>query len=135
MKMSRTAISVATRWLGSDPLEISTFQSATLDWTARNEPAAQKRLALVQHLLRIRRQEIVPRLAGAAFGAARVAENRLLIAHWRMGDGATLRLLANLSDRNIVHEYSEIPGTLIWGSIPGESIPPWSVAWRLEAVI
>ena len=116
-----------------DPLELSTFQSATLDWTARNEPAAQKRLALVQHLLRIRRQEIVPRLAGAAFGAARVAENRLLIAHWRMGDGATLHLLANLSDCDAIHASRDVDGRLIWGSAVSGSIRPWSVVWRLLA--
>ena len=43
----------------------STFQSAVLDWDARNEPAGRKRLALVRELLAIRRREIVPRLAGA----------------------------------------------------------------------
>ena len=74
-----------------DALAPATFQSAVLDWNERDEPAAQRRLTLVQELLAIRRREIVPRLAGAAFGEAKAADNGLLTAHWRMGDGATLR--------------------------------------------
>jgi maltooligosyltrehalose trehalohydrolase len=114
-----------------DPLDQATFQSAVLDWQARNQPAGRKRLALVQELLAMRRREIVPRLAGAAFGNAHAADSGLLTAHWRMGDGAALHLLANLSDRAIAHQ-SEATGTKIWGDAAGGSILPWSVFWRLE---
>jgi maltooligosyltrehalose trehalohydrolase len=117
-----------------DPLARSTFQSAVLDWNARSEPAAQKRLALVREILAIRRREIVPRLAGAAFGEALAAGNGLLTAGWRMGDGATLRLTANLAEREIVHKQGEASGAPIWGSCSGGLIPPWSVCWRLEAL-
>jgi maltooligosyltrehalose trehalohydrolase len=115
-----------------DPLESSTFQSAELDWEARNHAAGRKRLALVQQLLAIRRREIVPRLAGAAFGEAHATDSGLLTANWRLGDGATLRLLANLSGHDTGHP-TEATGTPIWGGEPGETIPPWSVFWRLEA--
>jgi malto-oligosyltrehalose trehalohydrolase len=115
-----------------DPLAQSTFQSAILDWQSRNQPAGKKRLALVQHLLAIRRREIVPRLAGAAFGDAHAADDRLLTASWRMGDGATLELTANLSNREIVHKRSEATGTPIWGGETSDLIAPWSVSWRLE---
>jgi maltooligosyltrehalose trehalohydrolase len=115
-----------------DPLEPSTFKSAALDWEARNQDAERKRLALVQQLLAIRRREIVPRLAGAAFGEAHATDNGLLTANWRLGDGATLRLLANLSG-HATERPTEATGTPIWGGEPGETIPPWSVFWRLEA--
>jgi maltooligosyltrehalose trehalohydrolase len=82
-------------------------------------------------MLAIRRREIVPRLAGAAFGTAKAAGNGLLTADWRMGDGATLRLLANLSDREIANTAGEFKGTLVWGSELGERVPPWSVHWRI----
>jgi maltooligosyltrehalose trehalohydrolase len=85
----------------------------------------------VQELLKIRRRQIIPRLAGAAFGGAHVADDRLLTANWRMGDGATLRLLANLSDQATSHTPGESKGTLIWGSELGDSVPPWSVLWRI----
>jgi maltooligosyltrehalose trehalohydrolase len=115
-----------------DPLDPLTFQSAILDWDSRNEQTGRKRLALVQNLLAIRRREIVPRLAGAAFGEARAADNGLLTASWRMGDGATLGLVANLSDQAIGHQTRKA-GTPIWGGDTGGLVPPWSVFWRLEA--
>jgi maltooligosyltrehalose trehalohydrolase len=86
-----------------DALAASTRDSAVLDWNGRDAPAGERRLALVQELLKIRRRQIIPRLAGAAFGGAHVADDRLLTANWRMGDGATLRLLANLSDQATSH--------------------------------
>jgi maltooligosyltrehalose trehalohydrolase len=114
-----------------DALDPSTRDSAVLDWNERNAPAARKRLMLVQELLKVRREQIVPRLAGAAFGEAHAAGNRLLTANWRMGDGATLCLLANLSDQAISHAAGESKGTLIWGNELDGSVPPWSVLWRI----
>ena len=114
-----------------DPLDSVTFQSAVLDWDARNEAAGRKRLALVRELLAIRRREIVPRLAGAGFGDAYATDNGSLTAHWLMGDGATLHLLANLSDQAVAHH--ETAGTKIWGGDASDSLPRWSVFWRLEA--
>jgi maltooligosyltrehalose trehalohydrolase len=116
-----------------DPLQQSTFRSAVLDWDSRNEPPGRQRLALVRDLLAIRHREIVPRLAGATFGQAQAADNGLLTASWRMGDGATLGLLANLSANEIAHTQDETPGKPIWGGETGERIAPWSVFWRLEA--
>jgi maltooligosyltrehalose trehalohydrolase len=113
-----------------DPLDRSTFQSAVLDWQACNEPSGRRRLALVQELLAIRRREIVPRLAGAAFGDAQSADSGLLTAHWRMGDAAVLRLQANLSDHTIA-QPTETVGTAIWGLEASRSLPPWSVFWRI----
>ncbi len=115
-----------------DPLAPSTFQSAVLDWEARNEPAGHRRLTLVQELLAVRRRDIVPRLAGATFGNAQAAENGLVTASWRMGDGATLRLTANLSPSAIAHKPGELTGAPLWGGKTSEMISPWSVSWCLE---
>ena len=84
---------------------------------------------MVRDLLQVRRREIVPRLTGATFGNAEAADNGLLMADWRMGDGRTLRLIANLSEKPVVHRQEA--GTLIWGSELGDSVPPWSVHWRI----
>jgi maltooligosyltrehalose trehalohydrolase len=115
-----------------DPLAESTFQSAILDWESRNDARGKKRLDLVQELLAIRRREIIPRLAGAAFGDAH-AHNGLLTASWRMGDGAILQVTANLSNRETAHKPARATGTPIWGGEAGDLMPPWSVFWRLEA--
>jgi malto-oligosyltrehalose trehalohydrolase len=114
-----------------DPLEESTFQSAVLDWESRSEAAGRQRLALVRELLAVRRREIIPRLAGASFGEARV-ESGLLTASWRLGDGARLALRANLSASEITGEPRESGGVSIWGGESGDVMKPWSVFWRLE---
>jgi maltooligosyltrehalose trehalohydrolase len=116
-----------------DPLAISTVQSAVLDWPSRDKEPAHKRLALVRELLSIRRKDVVPRLAGASFGHADASDNGLLTADWRMGDGAALRLAANLSPREISHKSGEMRGTAIWGNETSGPMPAWSVFWRLEA--
>jgi maltooligosyltrehalose trehalohydrolase len=116
-----------------DPLAKSTFQSAILDWESRNDAAGKKRLALVQNLLATRRREIVPRLADASFGDAHAADNGLLTARWRMGDSASLQLVANLSNNPIAHERNGTNAIPIWGGEAGDLIPPWSVFWRIGA--
>jgi maltooligosyltrehalose trehalohydrolase len=112
-----------------DPLDPATPESAALDWDSRT-PEQGARLALVGKLLGIRHKEIMPRLAGASFGDAKAAEHGPLTAQWRMGDGATLRLIANLSDQDIAHP-NNTAGTPIWGGEPGDRLPPWSVFWLL----
>ena len=114
-----------------DPLHTSTFRSAVLDWDARQSPEGQRRLSLVQDLLAIRRREIVPRLAGATFGDADAADNGLLTANWRLGDGAALRLTANLSAGEISHKQTEPAATPIWGGESNGLISPWSVFWHI----
>jgi maltooligosyltrehalose trehalohydrolase len=114
-----------------DPLDAATFQSAKLDWDARDGGQSTKRLALVRDLLTARRKHIVSRLAGAAFGEARADNNGLLTASWQMSDGARLRLLANLSAADIVNEASAPKGTAIWGGEPAKTIAPWSVFWSI----
>ena len=116
-----------------DPLSAATFRSAVPDWGARDQPEGRKRLALVQDLLAIRRREIMPRLAGATFGEARAADDGRLTADWRMGDGARLSLIANLSPRTIAIPPGDMTGTVIWGSETGSPMPPWSVLWRIGA--
>lgn len=114
-----------------DPLDPATFQSAVLDWETCKTATGKTRLALVRELLAIRRREIAPRLAGAAFGEAQVRDDGLLTANWRMGDGANLRLTANLSANEMAHPSTHTTGTPIWGGEAGGPFPPWSVFWRI----
>jgi maltooligosyltrehalose trehalohydrolase len=50
-----------------------------------------------------------------------------------MGDGASLRLLANLSDQITAHKQSQLSDTGIWGGDAGDTIAPWSVFWHIGA--
>jgi len=115
-----------------DPLAISTAQSAVLDWSSLEREPGRKRLALVRDLLAVRKREIIPRLPGSSFGQAKAAESRLLRADWRMGDGASLRLAANLSPHEIGRNI-ETAGVVIWGGTSPGKMPPWSVFWYLDA--
>ena len=115
-----------------DPLMSTTFKSAKLDWGKRDSPEGARRLALVRELLAARAREITPRLNGAAFGEASASEDGLLTAHWRMGDGATLRLIANLSASEIADAPAQ-GGTAVWGGNSDSRLPPWSVLWRIGA--
>jgi maltooligosyltrehalose trehalohydrolase len=113
-----------------DPLSEATFRSAILDWETTAD-GGRERLALVRELLAIRRQHIMPRLAGARFGEARVADDGTLNANWQLGTDARLSLTANLSDRTIAMQSKEVRGAPIWGR-PGDAMKPWLVIWRLE---
>ena len=103
-----------------------------LDWQNLDKAAGQQRLTLVRELLALRQQYVMPRLKGARFGAAAADDNGILKAHWKMGDGATLHLLANLSDTAIAGEHQTLPGTNLWGSDVSDVVVPWSVHWRME---
>lgn len=112
-----------------DPLSESAFREAVLDWDARASSSGKRRLELVQRLLAVRRREVVPRVMGAKFDSAECSAEGLS-ACWRMGDGTRLRLLANLSSKSIHPDSSG--GTLIWGYGLTDSLPPWTVNWRIE---
>jgi maltooligosyltrehalose trehalohydrolase len=114
-----------------DPLDSATVRSAVLDWPALDQAPGRKRLALVRELLSIRKREIIPRLARAAFGHAQATDHGLLTADWRMGDGTTLSLTANLSDHATRPARSVTRGTLIWGNELKGDMPAWSVFWRI----
>jgi maltooligosyltrehalose trehalohydrolase len=114
-----------------DPLDEATFRSAMLDWNTRDQPKAQRRITLARELLSIRRREIIPRLAGARFGGASAENNGLLTARWKLGDGTALRLLANLSDREIAGDKRPETGTKIWGDDLSGVIAPWTVTWHI----
>jgi maltooligosyltrehalose trehalohydrolase len=117
-----------------DPLDVETFQSAVLDWDARETMPGKERLALVRALLALRHKEIAPRLPGALFGEASVGADGLLTAHWIMGDGTRLQLVANLSANEIAAPPAYSAGTPIWGEAPTDRLAPWSVLWSLGEV-
>jgi malto-oligosyltrehalose trehalohydrolase len=113
-----------------DPLEEATFRSAVLDWDARTTSKGHKRLALVRDLLRTRRREIVPQLAGAKFAAAQ-CEQHVLTANWVLVHGKMLRMLANLADDGAELPHNFRPLRPIWGGEPPARLPPWSVFWSI----
>lgn len=118
---------------GDEPpsaLQAETFEQARLDWSARERPPHNHRLALVRELLALRRRHVMPLLAGGSPKATALPlDVPLLAIEWRWND-KMLHLLANLSPRKMAHEASD-RGDVIWGKPERNTLAPWQVIWRL----
>jgi maltooligosyltrehalose trehalohydrolase len=68
------------------------------------------------------------------FGKAGFSPEGVLAAHWIMGDGARLQLIANLSANEIGAPSARPTGAPIWGGELTDRLPPWSVFWSLGEV-
>ena len=79
-----------------DPGADETFRRAVLDWASLDEPEHTGRLKLYGELLALRREKIVPRLAGIPgdVAAYQIVDDRGLSVRWTLGDGSTLTLFA-----------------------------------------
>ena len=89
-------------------------------------PDAQEWRALYADLLALRREHIVPCLAGARSMSVEVLGEGALNACWRLGNGATLALVFNLGDTPVTFPPPE--GTLLFELIePGA--PGSFLAW------
>jgi maltooligosyltrehalose trehalohydrolase len=75
-----------------DPGAPSTFEASKLRWDERARSPHRERLALARELIALRREHIVPRLAGARTRGHPEIVNGVLQVAWRMGDGAVLTL-------------------------------------------
>ncbi|MGA1802971.1 malto-oligosyltrehalose trehalohydrolase [Rhizobium sp. HT1-10] len=116
-----------------DPTKRETFLSAKLDWQDATSGEGAERLAYYRNLLAIRHKEIIPRLEniGGNSGAYRV-EGKSIDVRWALGDGTSLRLLANVGADDI--QGAAAPeGRIIWseGGLTDGKLSPWSVIWSI----
>lgn len=116
-----------------DPNAPSTFEASKLDWDFAAGPEGREARAKLRHLLALRREHILPHLAGTSgHSADTVACNDGAIAiDWRL-NGATLALRANLSDAP--RPLPAARGREIFASFDGGLTPaaPFRVAVFLE---
>ncbi len=126
------------RLLIPDPGSAATFDSARLNWTAREHAEHAEWVRLYRSLLALRAREIAPRLAGATGGAQfRIVDPGLLSVRWTLGEGSVLHLTANLDDHP--RDRVALPeGRLLYSSsdrlgdaLTGSALPPWTVVWTL----
>ena len=119
----------------------ATFAACILDWASLEQARHQRWLALHQQLLALRRQQVIPRLKGmnSAHAVFQPLGLRTLSVTWQLGDGSRLALLANLSNEPS-DPFSLPPGIAIYrsenltaGILDAGHLPPWSVAWLLDA--
>jgi maltooligosyltrehalose trehalohydrolase len=122
-----------------DPNALATFEASRLDWRVPEQPEHAEWLAYVRRLLQLRHEAIVPRLRGIAGDAASFdswGEGSLRVA-WRLSDGRTLVLVANLSDRD-AEVRGSAEGELLFEAKPNLAeelrqgrMAPWAVVWLL----
>ena len=123
-----------------DPMDRSTFEAAVLDWNARVHPQHQNWLDFHRELLSIRQHELIPRLHKLPAEGRHCSQlgAGALSAHWILGDGSELILVANIADQ--AHSGTDPPPyPLLYathatapGQHHGGQLPPWSVSWYLQ---
>ena len=121
----------ATRARIPDPNAPETFDVSRPDHA---DPATHD---LVRHLLRLRAEQIAPRIPGCRSEGADVLGEGAVLARWRMGDGVALAIAVNLGTREAT-VATEPAATLLFESVPGADaalaagrLPPRSAVARL----
>lgn len=114
-----------------DPNDRATFERSKLDWDVKETYGGSARLEMVRRLLDIRSREVAPRLAGMSGNSAEseTPGSRGVSVRWRLGDGADLRVLANLGG----HPFeATIPGRELYtlGEVARDF---WAICVTLEA--
>jgi 1,4-alpha-glucan branching enzyme/maltooligosyltrehalose trehalohydrolase len=123
-----------------DPNAPQTFLTSKIDWNALEEEKHGGWLDYYRKLLKLRRDVLIPRLPGMKGRSAQfeVFASDGLRVQWQLGDGSTLRLLANFS-RESLHA-APLPGRTVFASSSGSAssdtvknmLDPCSVVWALE---
>jgi maltooligosyltrehalose trehalohydrolase len=120
-----------------DPGALSTFERSKLRWSERREGDHERWLCTYETLLRLRRSEIVPRIAGVdgTRAAYDVHGERGLSATWRL-NGPVLSLDANLGEFE-QSGFAESAGGRTLYATHGDRFergiaPPWSVRWSMR---
>ena len=122
-----------------DPTALETFSAAHLDWNALRQRHHADTLDRFQRLLAIRRRDIVPLIPKIRSGTCtRLEANGAFAVDWKLDDGSTLHLLANLTAR-AVPVIGRVAGRMVFSTHPNiraamtrNELAPWSVTWLLE---
>jgi maltooligosyltrehalose trehalohydrolase len=78
-----------------DPGARATFNASKLRWQECDEAPHGERLAFIRRLLTLRRQHLVPRLAGRQPAGSHRHEAGLIRVEWLLGDGSPWHLIAH----------------------------------------
>ncbi|MDB6046868.1 MAG: malto-oligosyltrehalose trehalohydrolase [Gammaproteobacteria bacterium] len=122
-----------------DPTDIATFRSACLDWSVLQQPPHAAALDHHRRLLAVRQRDIVPLIPKILAGTCiKLEASGAFAVDWRLDDGGTLHLLANLTER-AVPVVGRAAGRMIFATHPNiraamtrNELAPWSVTWLLE---
>ena len=126
-----------------DPNDASTFLASRLDWPVAEQPGHAESLEFVRELLRLRREVIVPRLAGipGANAHGTLISDTALRVTWSLDDDLSrLTLIANLADQACTARLDDpMDGDVLFawpsdapGALSKGRLLPWSVLWSLR---
>jgi maltooligosyltrehalose trehalohydrolase len=120
-----------------DPTAEASFAASRLDWSERDREPHARWLERYQRLLSLRARAIAPRLPGMAPGGSyRLLGPAALRVEWRLGDGSSLRLLANFADTPMaLAEPRPEPDDLLYCSAaipPAADLAPCCAAFTLS---
>lgn len=101
-----------------DPNALETFNASSIDRAAFANPSAPAResLAYYRLLLSLRREWLVPRLAGTRGIGAEVLGAGAVAASWQLGDGSRLTISINLGDAPANFEQWQPADKLLFSS-------------------
>ncbi len=118
-----------------DPNAPETFYRSKVDWDSTQDAAHEDWLEYYRTLLELRKQFVIPRLAGmkAYSGRFQVFGTGCLCVDWRLGDGSTLRLLSNFSD-DVVRTTMPAGHTVFASTAAAAKgeLGPCEVVWMLQ---
>ena len=122
------------------PNAFHTYQQTKLPWDETEQLPHQQWLEFHRELLRIRRLYIRPRISSLAGGQAhyQLLENTAIIVQWRLNEGSTLVLVANLGnepakvDCSCHGEVLFVSASDVQQNLEQGELSPWSVIFYLE---
>ena len=115
-----------------DPFDSATFASARLDWSEQRRRRHARVLDWYRAILRVRRREIVPLVAGIRGAGQWQVDDGVIRVTWQ-GEARDLMLTLNLAPRHVPLP-APLRGKPIWqdGRVSSGFCPPWFVAWSVR---
>ena len=117
-----------------DPLAETTFKQAHLNWDELGQGVHADWLCWYRAVLKVRREEILPLLAGILnrCGTPEICSRRVFAGRWNLEGDTQLVLQANLCETPAAHFSPQ--GRVLWleGTevAPGQ-LGPWTVRWSV----
>jgi maltooligosyltrehalose trehalohydrolase len=119
-----------------DPMAGETFVASKLNWNERMDVTHADWLSLYRALLRIRHEEVIPRLEGIEghSGHYELIADRALKVWWTLADRSILTMVANLSSEPLDGVDAWGGGRHLWleGIATATGLDPWSVCVCLK---